>query len=233
MNKGALRLYKKLKHKAFQPKSICEVGVFNPEESNILLFIKENVKTTLIEADPEYASNIRKYFGDLPTLTVIEAAVYDYNGTVELYKRASSTFIATLESSPALVNDNYKKDKKDSFLAKSILFSDIDTGEFELVSIDIEGAEWFVLKHMNSRPAVISIETHGKYYTNPHYDKIKKWMSENKYELWFTDSSDSVFIRRGTFKVNIFEKLKLLANELKFWLVRRKKILKNLTRKNK
>lgn len=228
MNKGAKRLYNKLKSKNFIPRNICEVGVFLPQESNVLGFVKDHIPTTFIEADPDYVIKIKDFFRNYQNTTVIEAAVFDFNGTIELCKRASSTFISQLVSSPAIVNDKYSIKKEDIFEAKSILFSEVDNGNYDLISIDIEGAEWYVLKHMKSSPTVISIETHGKYYTNPHMQDIQNWMDNNDYVLWYKDKSDSVYVKNGIFNVNIFEKIQLVLNSLSLMLTKLKGLLKNL-----
>jgi hypothetical protein len=81
------------------------------------------------------------------------------------------------------VNDYFRVNEEDKFVANSIIFSEIDKGTFDLISIDIEGAEWYVIKHMISRPNIISIETHGKFYTNPNIREIKNWMQLNNYTL--------------------------------------------------
>ena len=62
MNKGAIRFYNKLKNKKYKPQRICEVGVYLPEESNIIGFIRDNVATTLVEANPKYVLKINEYF---------------------------------------------------------------------------------------------------------------------------------------------------------------------------
>jgi len=92
--------------------------------------------------------------------------VYNSSGTIAHSRKASSTFISTLDSSPALINDGYQISEEDQFMAKAITFDEIDEGQFDLVSVDIEGVEWYDIKHMKSRPAVISLKTHGKYYIN-------------------------------------------------------------------
>ncbi len=228
MNKGSNKLYSKIKEKRFNLNYLCEVGVFKPEESNILGFIYDGNETLLVEADPNYAQNLRMFFSDNKNVTIIEAAVFDYNGTVDLYKRESSTFIGAVESSPALVNDRYKLSDDDKFTAKSIIFSEIDNGNIDLISIDIEGAEWFVLKYMKSRPKVISIETHGKYYINPNIEKINKWMADNNYNIWYLEDSDTVFIKNGIIEITTLERIQLLSKKVKLFIKRQKKFLKKM-----
>jgi hypothetical protein len=46
-----------------------------------------------------------------------------------------------------------------------------------LLSVDTEGCEWYALKNLKSRPKVISLETHGKYYTNAYIKEILNGLS--------------------------------------------------------
>ncbi len=222
MNKGAIRLYKKLKAKQFTPKNMCEVGVYLPEESNVLQFINDGIAATLVEADPNYVVQMKEYFKAKPKVTFVEAAVFDSKGNVELSRTGASTFISNLEKSPALINDGYQVNEEEKFTAKAILFSEIDNGDFDLLSVDIEGAEWFVIKHLVSRPAVISLETHGKYYVNSKLPEISRWMADNDYHIWYKDKSDTVYVKRGTFSIGLLDNLSLLKTNLGLSLVRLK-----------
>ena len=73
----------------------------------------------------------------------------------------SSSFISSSNSSPAIINDSYDKENNTTVKVKAKKFSSEDPGNIDLISIDIEGSEWFVIKNMISRPNVVSIETHG------------------------------------------------------------------------
>ncbi len=221
-------LYHKVKSKNYQPKQICEVGVYKPQYSNLLEFILAGVDTTLVEADPDCIKSINSFFNGRKNIKVIEAAVCDFNGEVELCKSESSTFLSKLEVSPALINDNYVISNENKFVAKAVMFSEIDNGDFDLISIDIEGAEWFVIKNMKSRPNIISIETHGKYYTNPFISEILDWINNNNYNVWFKDKSDTVFVKNDVIKVNFVEKLQIKITDLMIFLVKKKKLLKKL-----
>ena len=231
MNKGATRLFNKLKSRGYLPKNIYEVGVYKPEESNILGFINDKITTTLVEADPVLANNLKVFFENNKNVNIVEAAAYDFNGTVELCRRASSTFISELKSSPALVNDRYIVNNDDKFSARSIMFSEIDHGNFDLISIDIEGAEWFVMKHMVSRPNIISIETHGKYYTNPYIENIKHWLQQNNYCAWYKDSSDTVFIKKTVFEIPITDKIKIFLTDFAIQTKKIQRIMSNIFKK--
>ena len=102
------------------------------------------------------------------------------------------------------------------------LFSDIDKGDIDLLSIDTEGSEWYVLLTIISRPKVISIETHGKYYINPFIKEIKNWMIENDYEIWFKDKSDTVYFKKGLFNISLKENISLQLTNFYLWFRRNK-----------
>ncbi len=224
------KIYQKVKSKNFNPQNICEVGVYKPQQSNILDFILDGIKATLVEADPECIKSILDYFKEKENIIVIEAAVCDFDGEVELCKSEASTFLSELKASPALINDNYVIKNENKFIAKAVRFSKIDKGEFDLISMDVEGAEWFVLKNMISRPAILSIETHGKYYTNPFINEINNWMEANNYDVWFKDKSDTIFAKRNVISVTAIEKFKICVFEMNLFLVKKKKILKKIKR---
>jgi hypothetical protein len=98
--------------------------------------------------------------------------------------------------------------EQDKFVVEARTFDQIDDGTIDLLSVDVEGSEWFVLKHMTSRPSVISIETHGSLYRNPFFDQISEWMKANNYVLLYKATSDSVFVKRGVIDVTAGDKIK-------------------------
>ncbi len=197
-------IYTRLKKRNIHFKHVCEVGVYLPETSNIIDFIKEGVKATLVEADPYTVTKIKEYFLGY-SIKVWPVAVWDENGVIKLSKAAASTFVTQLPSSPAIVNDHYKVNEENTFEVPCRKFSEIDDGSIDLLSVDIEGGEWYVIKHLVSRPNVISIETHGKYYTNPFINEIEAWMTRENYVTWYKDLSDTVFIKKNLLQPDLSE----------------------------
>jgi FkbM family methyltransferase len=228
MNEGAFQLYRKLKLKGYYPKYVCEVGVYLPEESNILPFINDDIPSILIEADPKTVAILNNYFKKKSNVKIISAAVFDFHGKVQLIRREASTFITELKHSPATVNDNYQVNDNDQFTADAITFDEIDNGEIDLLSIDIEGAEWYVLKHMISRPAIISLETHGKYYTNPFLSEIETWMQNNHYSPWFINKSDTIFVKSSTFRITLKEKIHMKIIKIMLRIIKQKRNIKKI-----
>ena len=208
-DKEQKKLHRKIKSRGIRIDHACEVGVYLPQTSNIIDFIKEGVRASLVEADPETVTILREYFKDY-SVTIFPVAVWSTSGTIRLSRAAASTFVSELESSPAIVNDKYKVNIDNSFEVKCVVFSEIDEGNIDLLSIDIEGGEWHVIRNLRSRPKVISVETHGKYYTNPFLKEIRRWMSEQNYMVWYKDASDTVFVRRGVARPSLLDKIETL-----------------------
>ena len=78
--------------------------------------------------------------------------MWDKNGFINLNKADSSSFVDELGSSPAIVNDKYVSNDNKKISVEAKTFDKIDDGTIELLSVDIEGGEWFVLKYLLSRP---------------------------------------------------------------------------------
>lgn len=105
------------------------------------------------------------------------------------------------------MNDNYVSDSENKINVEAKTFDEIDDGTIDLLSVDIEGGEWFVIKHLKSKPGVISIETHWKNYSNPYLKEIYGWMNKHGYKVWYVDKSDTVFFKTKLFELTPFEKI--------------------------
>lgn len=194
-------LYRRLAAKGFRPLHVAEVGVHRPESSNVYDYALAGVRCTLVEPDPDCVALIRQRFAGHPNVTLHPVAVFDRPGQIELFRRGPSTFVADLAVSPALVNDRYRPTEQDKIIVEAKTFDAIDDGTIDLLSVDVEGSEWFVIKHLTSRPGVISVETHGASYRNPHLHEIEGWMEANGYWRLARTTSDSIYVKRGVVPV--------------------------------
>lgn len=199
----------------------CEVGVFEPHTSNVSGWINDGTRTTLVECDPLIVAQLKQRWGTLAHVSIHDVAVADEEGQLTLYRVGASTFGVNVESSPALVNDKYSPNSADAFTVRCVTFDSIDDGTIDVLSIDIEGGEWNVLKHLRSRPTVISLETHGKHYTNPHMPEIESWMREHGYGAWYCDRSDTVYRKGWTQPVIDRSPALTLVQRVKRWVRRR------------
>ena len=198
-------LHRRVQAKGFVPAHVGEVGVHLPAQSNVYAWITSGVRATLVEADPVTVREIHAHFGARPSLTVHAVAACDFRGDVELRRAGPSTFIRGLNS-PAVVNDGCDDGEGDVFHAPARLFSEIDDGTLDLLSIDVEGAEWFVIKHLKSRPAVLSVETHGARYVNPHRAEIESWTRANGYVVWYLDGTDTVYVLPDRIRLTVLDR---------------------------
>lgn len=221
-------LFKRIQKADIGIEHACEVGVYLPESSNILEFLQLGIRGTLVEANPEMVEKIHRYFAGRANVRIYPYAMWDSDGEITLAHAKSSTFVAALGSSPALKNDNYTIAENNSFTVQCRTFSRIDDGTIDLLSIDIEGADWYVLKHLVSRPKVISVETHGKYYVNPFLDSITSWMEREGYVAWYKDGSDTIYVRKGLITLRLTDRLALRSRNLRLAMRRAKGKLKRL-----
>ncbi len=190
-------LFQETKRIGLPIKNAVEIGVFFSKNCVLKNFIDAGTMTTLVEADPLCIEDIRKNFGSLQNVKIEARAIWDERKTLSFFRAGASTFASDVNGSPAQVNDSYKRKEKDRFEVEAIPFSDIDDGKFNLVLIDVEGAEWNVLKTLVSRPEVLSLEMRAGLYQNPNSLKIQEWLKENNYKLWFHNDVDSVFIHQN------------------------------------
>ena len=124
------------------------IRVYSPETSNILDFILEDIRTTLVNLKLKNLKVIREFFKNNEYISLFPYAVIDYNWVIELSQRESSTFVSSLPSSPALINNSYHKGESDNFEVECKTFDTIDDGFIDLLSVDMEGCEWYVLKNI-------------------------------------------------------------------------------------
>jgi FkbM family methyltransferase len=225
--KKVRKIYRRCVSRALRVTHACEVGVYLPQTSNIIDFIRDGVRSTLVEPDPRSLKAIQEYFGERNNITVVPVAVFDHDGTVELIQRDASTFVSTLPSSPAVVNDRYAVEDGDKFTVECRTFDKIDDGTIDLLSVDIEGSEWYVIKNLVSRPKAISVETHGKRYVNPFMEEIAAWMQDKGYSVWYKDNTDTIFARNDAITVSFFDRVGTRIREALILILKYKRIMKD------
>lgn len=218
-------LYERILLKRFNPAHVAEVGVHEPESSNIYGFILDGVRATLVEPEPDAISHIKEHFSGKENVTLHECAACDEEGEIELISNGPSTFVGGLPSSPALVNDQYEVKESDRFTVPAKTFDSLDDGSIDVLSIDTEGSEWYVVKHLVSRPAVISIETHGAAYINPFLNEILAWMQKEQYSVWYKTKTDTVFARKSSWTRTLSETFALLLMSCRIFIRRTRKTL--------
>jgi len=184
-------------------RTVCEVGVNAPDKCSLAGLYLLAERTILVEPLPWLANDLRRAF---PRATVLECAVGEHSGEVTLFDRGEGSWISQVPSGGA--PDEHPKHshmQRDSFdpqfkrAVDCVTMDQIDDGQIDVLCVDVEGAEWFVIQRMLSRPKLIRLETHFivSGYQNPHLEKIGVWMAINGYALAVQDVSDSLYIRQS------------------------------------
>lgn len=183
------------------PKVVCEVGVNEPDKCSFAWCDEiKGISVLLVEPLPWCAENLRQAF---PNATVIEAACGPEKGTTRLFDRGEGSWIEQVpEGSAPDEHRNHSNMKRQEFEArfiretKVVRFADIDPGDIDILCVDIEGAEWFVIQQMISRPRLVRVETHFSHsgYENPHLKEIKERMADRGYRELMQDVSDTLWI---------------------------------------
>jgi FkbM family methyltransferase len=187
---------------------VAEIGVLSIATSSIKAFIENGVPADLYEAVPAFCGEISEGLNKFKNATLHCTAVADYEGDMTLCLAGPSTFNARLISTPALAHDKYDISSATTITVPCIDFRNADPGDYDLVSIDVEGGEYLVLSRMKSRPQVISLETQCRDYRNPYLAEIAKWMRDNGYRVWVWNDTDTIFYKGNPPWLGVIESIK-------------------------
>lgn len=179
--------------------TICEVGVNDPAKSQLNEFFGQDTemkKAILVEPLPRHQAALRQLRRMDPRVTIIPCAIAPRPGLVKLYDLDQSSFLTDLPTSPARANEGFKHGPMIEVLG--ITFDFIDTGLIDILAVDVEGAEWFVIDHLVSRPRLICLETHrlGHPYVNPFMKQIGNWMELEGYARVAKDEADTLWVAK-------------------------------------
>jgi FkbM family methyltransferase len=210
-------LYKICQQNNFTPSLCVEVGSAHPRTTQLKEFIENKIECWLIEANPRLFYCLSKGFdeGDfqstwpqvsnyphqfpgfenLSNVKLFNYAIFNKNKNIKFFERNASSFCENIDS-PAKICDSYRENDADSYIVEAITMDKIDTGSIDLLAIDVEGCEWFVLERLISRPKILCIETHGPNYQNKFLPEINQWAYKNLYTVVGRSESDTLFVKQ-------------------------------------
>lgn len=168
----------------------CEVGVGPLSMANsFLLADNPNYEILAFEPHPVYYADFVKAVGSRPNVKIHNVAIGDENGEAEFYDNATSSSLVGIETTTK------KHDTLNKFSVQVRRISEFDNGEIDILSVDVEGNEFFVLKHLISRPQQITVEIYNDLatYINPYLFEIEEWAKNNDYKRVRVANSDFVY----------------------------------------
>ncbi len=191
--------------------SFVEVGAFDGLSwSNTFGLAVAGWKGIFFEPQPDYYIQCQKNYEDFPNIKIINSCVGDHIGKIKLYTGYSlaTTDLESLKEYNKIdwfkgVLDENKHvesniDTLDNFLEKENF-----NEEFDVLGIDVEGAEYSVLKGFTIskwKPKLVIIELHE----DNQYDSLKKDLKEildyfekNEYEKVYKDENNSIFVHKN------------------------------------
>ena len=181
------------------PKNIIEIGIGDHRGIQALEFVEKTGKLIAFEPNPEFYRSIVSQHGNNQNLTILNKGIYKEAGVKRFYDKWACTFIEEMfDFSGAKIQDLYEKNEKDVFECYVNTIDNYDDGQVELLCMDCESCELFVLQKLISRPIIIQIETHSFYseYKPFGIDEIYDWFYNNNYTLLAMNESDSVYIKK-------------------------------------
>lgn len=184
-----------------QPRLVAEVGVNEPEKCSVAPWLRKGVEGILVEPLPWCCARLREAF---PTAKVVEGVVGATRGEVKLYDRGEGSWIEDVPKGQA-PDEHHKHSamNRDSFdpqfvrTVTSHPWWSLEKHQLDVLCVDTEGAEWFVIRDMRTEPKLIRLEMHFTHtgWRNPFYQEICDSLHSCGYEILGEDVSDILWAK--------------------------------------
>lgn len=187
-----------------------DVGAFNGYNwSNTYCLAEVGWSGILVEPHPDYFKELQILYKDNPKLSLINVCVGLYNASAKLYLGGSNS--TTKSEMIDIYNDiewsKFSGLNEDNFLVCQLFTLDTMLKayncpfKFEVLSIDVEGAEIDILLGFTVRewwPKMVIIETHEKNEDKRLAEKsnwINVFFEAFEYEKIYSDHINSVYVK--------------------------------------
>ena len=154
-------------------RTICEVAV--GPWSLLSRFEGLSQRALFVEPDPQMAAEAAINF---PWAEILRVAVAASVGTANLRKLKGASYIKGIPWAPMFAKSQEKCRAAGKVTVPTMPFNMIDDGQIDVLNLDCEGSEWFVISNMSSRPLLIQIEL---YPANNWHRELVAWFAENGY----------------------------------------------------
>lgn len=174
---------------------IYEIGVGNPDICRTKY--NNTDECYLFEANPNTYSDLMRCYSSRDNFKIYNCAIGDIDGKINFSVDGDSSYLTDIKSPTVQCAPNEYVESRNIIEVDCFRISNFDNGDIDLMLLDMEGSEFYVLKHLISRPKTIIIEldNNGRGYINPYYNEIVEWMQNNYYDL--TDKNeDGIFVKR-------------------------------------
>lgn len=173
-------------------RTVCECAV--GPGAQVSAFKDHAQRTLLIEPDPEMAQDARTNY---PWADVAQVAIAENFGKANLRKMRGQSYIKGIKWAPAFSTpaSQHRLATAGKVPVSTVPFSEVDDGQIDLINIDCEGSEWFVLKTMVSRPRFLQIEF---YKNHGYYNEITQWLADNNYKAVATWGNSNAILVNTT-----------------------------------
>jgi len=170
---------------------IFEIGV-GPIETCRSMPYWDVAECVLFEPTSYYYEAIVTATSNRPNVKVHNVAIYDYNGEVEFIENSQISAIRGINSPQV----QFGTPGGNQVIRPCAKLNEYDKGDIDLLLLDMEGSEWFALKHLVSRPKKIIVETQlTTVYRNPFLTEIEEWMKHNNYQKFSHIMADTTWAK--------------------------------------
>jgi FkbM family methyltransferase len=163
---------------------IFEIGVGEYWQCRTLQYKNTNVECWLFEPNPISFKEIQENLSEFNNFKVFNCALGGKNETINFFLAKGSSFVEGVRS-PEIIHNSKSEDQLQKVQVEMKNIKEFDTGDIDLLLLDVEGSEFEIIESLVSRPKDIVVEMYsfGVKYKNPYFDQIMEWMGKNNYSI--------------------------------------------------
>jgi FkbM family methyltransferase len=142
-----------------RPKTVVEVGAGDFSPRTQMYWGINDIKVLLFEPNPIFYNKLLQMTSRIDNVKVFNVAITDKIGFFDYYLCGYFSFLDEIDS-PIMARSNFSADcvfKERKIKVLSHPFDLYDDGSIDMLFLDSEGCDFFVLKNMSSLPMVVNL----------------------------------------------------------------------------